>query len=213
MPNVVSNFVTFGSGEKSREAFRRMLVAVRKDGESLGSIAFEKLIPMPEYVRESMEPGRSAGEAQPLWLRWSVENWGSKWDAIDYFQLDPEKGDDTMEFSTAWTPVEPVVTALSRMFPDQTVEYRWAENENLGMNVGEMTLQNGEKVSEWIPGDFTREAFELSAAILDLDLADYDLYLTEDKSTYEYRETPPPPPRQPGTERRSGHRNPARPAR
>ncbi|MBQ9348011.1 MAG: hypothetical protein IJT94_11865 [Oscillibacter sp.] len=209
MPNIVTNFVTFGSDEKSREAFRRMLDAVRKDGEPLGSITFEKLIPMPEYVRDSMEAGRSAGEAEPLWLRWSVENWGSKWDAIDGCDLDPEQ-DDTLVFSTAWTPVEPVITALSRLFPEQTVGYCWAENENLGLNVGEMSLKNGEKVSEWIPNDYSRDAYELSAAILDLNLADYDLYLSEDESTYEYRENPPLPPRQPSAEHRGGRRGPAR---
>ena len=209
MPNIVTNFVTFGSDEKSREAFRRMLDAVRKDGEPLGSITFEKLIPMPEYVRESMEPGRNAGETDPLWLTWSYENWGSKWDAIDGCDLDPEQ-DDSLVFSTAWTPVEPVITALSRLFPEQTVGYCWAENENLGLNVGEMSLKNGEKVSEWIPNEYSRDAYELGAAILGLNLADYDLYLTEDESTYEYRETPPPPPRQKGAERRSERRDPAR---
>ena len=212
MPNIVTNFVTFGSDEKSRAAFRRMLDAVRKDGEPLGSITFEKLIPMPEYVRASMEPGRSAGESEPLWLRWSVENWGSKWDAIDGSELDPEQGGDTLVFTTAWTTVEPVFTALSKLFPEQTVGCCWAENENPGTNVGEMSLKNGEKVSEWIPDDYSRDAYELSAAILGLNLADYGLYLTEDESTdestYEYREAPPP--RQPDTERRSGRRDPAR---
>ena len=209
MPNIVTNFVTFGSDEKSREAFRRMLDAVRKDGEPLGSITFEKLIPMPKNVRDSMEPGRNAGETLPLWFTWSCENWGSKWDAIDSSEADPEQGADTLVFSTASMPVEPVIMALSRMFPEQTVSYRWAENENPGLNVGEMSLKNGEKVSEWIPDDYSREAYELSASILGLNLADYDLYLTADESTYEYRESPPPR-HHPDAEHRSGHRNRAR---
>ena len=71
-----------------------------------------------------------------------------------------------------------------------------------------MTLKNGEKVSEWIPNDYSRDAYELSAAILGLNLADYGLYLSADKSSYEYRASPPP--RQPCAERRSGRRNPAR---
>ena len=214
MPNIVTNFVTFGTDEKSRAAFRRMLDAVRRDGEELGSITFEKIIPMPERVRTSMESGQENGEHPPLWYRWSCANWSSKWDAIDYGTLNPDEGDDTMVFSTAWLPVVPVITALSRMFPEQSVCYQWAENENLGMNVGEVTLKNGKKIHERIPKDFSRDAFELSAAILGLYLEDCDLYLSEDGSTYEYRETPPPPESLPPcksiTERRNRSRDPAR---
>ena len=206
MPNIVTNFVTFGTDEKSRAAFRRMLDAVRKDGEELGSITFEKIIPMPERVRTSMEPGNGNGEHPPLWYRWSCANWGSKWDAIDYGTLNPDAGDDTMVFSTAWSPVVPVITALSRMFPEQSICYQWAENENPGMNVGEMTLRNGEIVSERIPENFSREAFELSADILELDLADCGLYLSEDGSTYEEREIPSSLPQQTNKERRNRSR-------
>ena len=206
MPNIVTNFVTFGTDEKSRAAFRRMLDAVRKDGEELGSITFEKIIPMPERVRTSMEPGQGNGEHPPLWYRWSCANWGSKWDAIDYGTLNPDAGDDTMVFSTAWSPVVPVITALSRMFPEQAVRYQWAENENPGTNVGEMTLRNGEIVSERIPENFSREAFELSADILELDLADCGLYLSEDGSTYEEREIPSSLPQQTNKERRNRSR-------
>ena len=178
MPNIVTNLIAFSSGDEAKAAFRRMLEAVRRDGDALGSITFEKLIPMPEYVCASME-AKGNGEAFPLWDCWSCENWGSKWDAIDYCLLEPEQGDDTMTFSTAWTPVEPVVTALSRMFPDQTITYRWAENENPGSNVGELSMRNGEKLSEWIPDDFSREAFALSADILKVDLSECDPYLPE----------------------------------
>ena len=206
MPNIVTNLIAFSSGDDTKEAFRRMLEAVRKDGEPLGSITFDRLIPMPEYVRVSMETGGGGGES-PLWDRWSCENWGSKWDAIDYCPLEPEQGDDTMTFSTAWTPVEPVVTALSRMFPDQTITYRWAENENPGMNVGELSMRNGEKLSEWIPDDFSPEAFALSADILETDLSDYGLCPSETGSACEEQECLQSQPR---TERRNRQQIPAR---
>ena len=96
-----------------------------------------------------------------------------------------------MIFDTAWSPVPKVVEALSRRFPDQTVTYRWAENENLGTNVGKTVLLNGTVISKQIPEDYTREAFEMSADILGLDLADYGLYLSQDGAAYEYHKHPP----------------------
>ena len=204
MPNYVTNIITFGTNDGAKAAFRRMLDTVRVDGKELGSITFEKLLPMPEYVRASMKPGQDhtarGGQSKnqngaektvfPLWYTWSCDHWGSPWDAVDFCPLDPERGDSTMTFSTAWSPVSLVVAELSRRFPNQTITYRWAENENLGMNVGEMVLKGGAVLSELIPEEESREAYELSADILGLDLADFGLYLTEDETAYEYRETP-----------------------
>ena len=59
------------------------------------------------------------------------------------------------------------------------------------MNVGEMVLKGGAVLSELIPEEESREAYELSAGILGLDLADFGLYMTKDETTYEYREAPP----------------------
>ena len=204
MPNYVTNIITFGTDDGAKAAFRRMLDTVRVDGKELGSISFEKLLPMPEYVRASMKSGPDhaahGGQSKnqngaektvfPLWYAWSCDHWGSPWDAVDFCPLDPERGDSTMTFSTAWSPVPLVVTELSRWFPDQTITYCWAENENIGMNVGEMDLKGGAVLSELIPEEESREAYELSADILGLDLADFGLYLTEDETAYEYRETP-----------------------
>ena len=202
MANYVTNIITFGTDPGAKAAFRRMLDVVRADGKGLGSISFEKLLPMPEYVRASMKPGQNGAAygaqsaspnwekkaVYPLWYTWSCENWGSKWDAVNFCPLDSEEDSDTMIFDTAWSPVPKVVEALSRRFPDQTVTYRWAENENLGTNVGKTVLLNGTVISKQIPEDYTREAFEMSADILGLDLADYGLYLSQDGAAYEYHE-------------------------
>ena len=41
-----------------------------------------------------------------------------------------------------------------------------------------------------IPEPGSREAYELASDIMGIDLADFDLYLSADKSTYEYHEDP-----------------------
>ena len=67
------------------------------------------------------------------------------------------------------------------------ITYRWAD-ENIGYNVGEMTLKGGEVIDINVPEDGSREAYEMAAEIMGTDLSDYDLCLTADGSSYEYRQ-------------------------
>ena len=92
-----------------------------------------------------------------------------------------------MEFFTAWNSVPKIITLLSQKYPEQTITYRWAD-ENIGYNVGEMTLKDGEVIDMNAPEGGSREAYEMAAAIMDADLSDYDLCLTADGSSYEYRQ-------------------------
>ena len=100
------------------------------------------------------------------------------------------KDDDTLEFFTAWSSVPTILEALSRKYPDQTISYCWAD-EDIGSNVGEAVYKNGEMIDANIPEPGSREAYELASDIMGIDLADFDLYLSADKSTYEYHEDPP----------------------
>lgn len=185
MPNYVTNIVTFGSDEAAKAAFQRMLDTVRPEGKPLGTISFEKIIPMPEHVKMSRGVVRNG---MPVTIQWCIDNWGSKWDAIDCCPLDRDA--ETAYFYTASTDVSPVMMALSKLFPEQTILYQWAENENIGANVGEMEVRNGEILSSLQPDDETRDAYEMAFQILDVDPADCGLYLSDDESTYEYREEP-----------------------
>lgn len=119
----------------------------------------------------------------PTWYEWCYENWGTKWNACHYVPL--HEGLSTLQFDTAWSDVRGLIKLLSEKYPDQRVRYRWAD-EDIGSNVGECVFQNGEVISENIPQNLSREAFELSAEILGVDLAEYNLYLTKDRSTYKY---------------------------
>ena len=92
-----------------------------------------------------------------------------------------------MVFFTAWDSVPKIVTLLSRKYPEQTITYRWAD-ENIGYNVGEMTLKGGEVIDINVPEGGSREAYEMAAEIMGADLSDYDLCLTADGSSYEYRD-------------------------
>ena len=158
----------FMMGDKTAEAFRKE----HPEAWALGKQAYENI---QQY-------------GVPTWYEWCNRNWGTKWNAYSCAELD--KNADTMEFMTAWSSVPGILEALSRKYPDQAVSYRWAD-EDIGSNVGEAVFQNGKMVDSNIPVPGSREAYELASDIMGIALEDLDLYLSADKSTYEYREEPP----------------------
>ena len=221
--------------------WHRKSLGMRMDGQPLGSIDFNKLLPMPKeldmeagtrtdrglkLVREyhhtladleRQKPGLTPAEyalalhkceelyqkqrladpvtwalgeqaysnvqrfGSPTWYEWCNLNWGTKWNA---YQPRPLREDDhTMVFFTAWDSVPKIVTLLSRKYPEQTITYRWAD-ENIGYNVGEMTMKGGEVIDINVPEGGSREAYEMAAEIMDTDLSDYDLCLTADGNSY-----------------------------
>ena len=91
----------------------------------------------------------------PTWYEWSVQNWGTKWNAYQFCPL--REKDDTMEFLTAWSPVPRLVAVISKKYPHQEITYRWAD-ENLGHNVGEIVFKNGEQIEMDIPAGGSRAA-------------------------------------------------------
>jgi hypothetical protein len=60
------------------------------------------------------------------WYDWSVNHWGTKWNA-SAARLDRQERRDKLTFSTAWSPPRPVVAALGRRFPANTFSLRFYE--------------------------------------------------------------------------------------
>lgn len=147
-----------------------------------------------KYVKQSdpetMEIGKQAYEniqryGYPTWYEWSNATWGTKWNAYNYGKY---SGGDTLTFSTAWSRIPKLLTALSEKYPVVQFEYLWAD-EDIGYNVGWEMYLGGEVTESHIPFSGTKEAYELSAQIWSCDLErDYGLFLTEDGSAYEYRD-------------------------
>ena len=102
MPNYCNSVVTL-SGE-GLGAFRKSL-----NGEKF---SFQQLVPRSE-------------EDEKNWYWWSVENWGSKWDVIEYILQD--NGDSiVIDMETAWSPPLPWARRVSQLIPDLkiVIEYR-----------------------------------------------------------------------------------------
>jgi hypothetical protein len=121
----------------------------------------------------------------PTWYEWCVENWGTKWNAYSCEPLTPES--TGIIFSTAWDGVPKIVSSISKQFPQLHIEYKWAD-EDIGHNVGRVVYSNGSIVENNHIKDASKEAFELSAELWNLDLKEMGFSLSADKSTYEYHD-------------------------
>lgn len=71
------------------------------------------------------------------WYGWSVNNWGTKWNAYDTYRND----ETSLYFETAWSPPEPVIQALSRKHPDHVFTLKYADEG--GGFLGYTVYRNG----------------------------------------------------------------------
>lgn len=258
MPNNITNKVVLHGDE---EQIQKLLEYVKYDDEEIGSVDFNKIIPMPEslnmtsgsvehdainaylsavnpdnkgftqvkkfdkdeferivnkinshyYItkcKTNLEAGEIAdvldrygeiGDVMSLvklgeryvdnlqkygattWYDFCISTWGSKWNSYepdDFY-------DNTLTFQTAWSRVMPIIQKLSEMFPDITMEYRWAD-EDIGSNVGEADFVAGECTREYIPDSQSKEAYELAFDIQGETAEDFGLQYFEESGTYEY---------------------------
>ena len=136
MPNHVSNVITL-KGHK--DDIIKCLSTIMRDNdttenenkyEGIGTIDFEKIIPMPkEIYRGNIGPEERKFYGSNNWYDWSVMNWGTKWNAYNFYAheimpVDISEGEDyTMEFDTAWNPPYPVIKTLSEMYPELEIEH------------------------------------------------------------------------------------------
>ena len=166
MPNHITNRVKL-IGEPSE--IRRVMEAVKNDEVGLGSLDFEKIIPMPANVDDS--------------YNWCISNWGTKWNSYGYESIENPDNSDTISFLTAWSAPHPVLEKLTAMFPSVTVEHEWAD-EDIGINCGRRTYYDGERTEEYYP-EYGKESIEFAAAVMDVQLEeDCSLYLNASETGY-----------------------------
>jgi len=113
---------------------------------------FNQLLPMPQGIIETK--GQAVGH--PAWYDWRVENWGTKWNAYDVeyspYDNDNEKNEEFVgigyiKFNTAWSCPKPIIEILSKRYPKITFEVKYAD-EDLGYNLGQYWIKNGEIIDE-----------------------------------------------------------------
>ena len=126
---------------------------------------------------------------------WKCEKWGTKSNACETSSLDSlvpfpldkkEKNPDcimTYQFETAWSMPDGIYKALSAMFPDVSIEVKYAD-EDLGRNCGHVTYKAGEKIESVLYDGNSKESYEFATSVWD---EEYLLdYLKQDKEGHWY---------------------------
>ena len=98
MPNHITNRIKL-IGEPAE--VKRVMEAVKNDEVGLGSLDFEKIIPMPADVDDS--------------YNWCISNWGTKWNSYGYESIENPDDSDNISFLTAWSAPHPVLEKLLSM--------------------------------------------------------------------------------------------------
>lgn len=94
---------------------------------------FEQFLQMQRNVR---------AYGYPTWYDWSVERWGTKWNA---YECERVLGSNVVTFQTAWGMPNKVALALFEKAGAATIQWEWAD-EDAGNNTGSLGLAHG-KVS------------------------------------------------------------------
>ena len=180
MPNHVTNVISF-SGDKSR--ISAMLKEIQNDEHGIGSVDFEKILPMPDTVYNgSLGIRERELYGENNWYDWRIGNWGTKWNSYGYTENTTFQ-DGKIKFLTAWSAPHPILKKLSEMFPDVKMEHEWAD-EDIGMNCGRYIYYDGERVEEYFP-ESQKECLEFAAKVMDVSLEeDYALYLNASETGY-----------------------------
>ncbi len=218
MPNHVTNRIKF-SGEPER--IRAIMEKIKHDEMGLGSVDFNKVIPMPESLNitagsvtdkglkaykdfvavllfdgankdsdllnipeekeaiflkqrtdiddDEWKAGRQAFRniqqyGFPTWYEWSINNWGTKWNAYDCIELE-DVSEEMNEpcFNTAWSAPHPILSKLAQMYPDVEIEHEWAD-EDFGHNLGRVKYKGDTILEEYIP-ETMKEAYEFALKV------------------------------------------------
>ena len=65
------------------------------------------------------------------WYGWSVDNWGTKWNACDSYFDDPDNP-KWVSFETAWSYPEPIIKKIMADNPGCYIEFVWEDEDYNG---------------------------------------------------------------------------------
>ena len=163
MPNHITNIVAV-SGDESR--VQSMLKEIQTDEYGVGSVDFNKIIPMPDDVDSHY---------------WRIANWGTKWNSYGY-TADTGFKDGKLTFLTAWSAPHPILEKMSEMYPDIKFKHEWAD-EDIGINCGRYVYFDGERIEEYYP-ESSRERIEFAARVMDCEPSEWGLFLNVSETDY-----------------------------
>ena len=135
MPNHVTNIIEL-NGDKLE--IKNLLETIKNDEIGLGSIDFEKIIPMPDNIYR----GDLGSKERELYGQILIQCL-----CIDIKNNNPK---EKITFLTAWAAPHPIMEKLAEMYPEVNIQHEWAD-EDIGMNCGRYCYSKGERVEEYFP--------------------------------------------------------------
>lgn len=164
MPNHVTNIIT------ASEAVIAGITRARASDEGEGAAFitdFSLVIPEPENVERGACPGGADAsgihqDGTVCWYQWRIDNWGTKWGG--YGTQDLKQEDDgrvTLTFETAWSHPFKVIESLSRQFPEDVIEVKYAD-EDMGSNCGSYVIEGGVMDNLYQP-DYSEESKDFAS--------------------------------------------------
>ena len=235
MPNHITNILRIG-GEPQQ--IKEMMEAIKEDEYGIGSIDFNKIIPMPKSLsieagsrtdkglkayRDFIEVYTLSGTVEqdllnipldcenaflrmrtdisrsdwnlgkiafqniqkygaPTWYEWSIQHWGTKWNAYDFPDKSMQNNDAELRFMTAWSAPHPIIQTLAEKYPSIDFIHEWAD-EDIGHNCGRHEFHNGQRVSEYYPEN-DQEAIEFAEKVMETNAGAWGLFLNASETDY-----------------------------
>jgi hypothetical protein len=142
---------------------KKELARFARENKSRGrSLSFEKLLPTPDSLLETVSPKLGSGDlekdmhrhmleitgqAQPSdWYTWRVQKWGTKWDVGDGIRFEKTEDGVLYGFDTAWSPPLAWMGAAAKAYPALKFDIKYCECGNDFS--GRVIYEGGKLVSE-----------------------------------------------------------------
>lgn len=160
MPNWCYNHLQVsGKKEILADFISKTIVPAKEDDEFVMRFTFDILHPIPEALKGETSPlqkiknetekqyKKRIAENVRLygaedWYKWSLNNWGTKWNATHTYIDVMEDEELIVNFDTAWSPPIDFFHKIIPMYPE--LRFEWIIGEESQAFCGKFIAENGE---------------------------------------------------------------------
>lgn len=133
MPNHVYSQLKFKGPSEIIDNVLAQISGVNHHGEAR-EFTCNAIIPMPDNIfRGNLGEAERKLYGKNNWYDWSCDNWGTKWDVyeVDIKKRVFKNGNTQViiKFTTAWSPIQPVIKKISEMFTTIEFKFAWLEEQ------------------------------------------------------------------------------------
>lgn len=168
MPNHIRNNIKLNG---KQDEIDKILLNVHIDEYGVGSIDFEKIIPIPIEIKNDTSKYRD----------WIIKNWGTKWNSYGYSDIKNNQ-ENTLKFNTANSSPVPIIKMLSSLHPNIEFVHSWADDD-YGKNCCIMTFKGGETIDTYYPKT-QKEGIELATKVWECEPEDIGYHINATETEY-----------------------------